>query len=131
MKKFTLIARILLGLVFVVIGGLNGLFHFLPTPPMPEKVTAFFGAMAATGYFLPVVAVCELVGGALLVAGVFVPLGLVILAPLLIQITLFHLFLDRSGLPMAIVMDALEIYLAFFSKAYSPVIRPLFRNAKK
>lgn len=126
MGKGPLIARILLGLIFFVFG-LNGFLNFIPTPPeMPEPMKTFMAGMMATGYFFPLLKATETVCGALLLANRFVPLALVVLAPIILNILGVHTFMDRSGLPMALVLVALETYLAFFSP-YSPPVRALFR----
>ncbi len=130
MAKATLISRILLGLVFFVFG-LNGFIHFMPMPPMEGVAATFFTGMAATGYFLPVLAGTQTLGGAMLLSGMYVPLALVVLAPVILQIFLYHVFVDMKGLGMAVVLGGLEIYLAFFSKAYSPTIKQLFKQGKK
>ncbi len=44
-RKLPTAARLLLGTIFVVFG-LNGLLHFLPTPPMPAAAGAFVGGLA-------------------------------------------------------------------------------------
>jgi uncharacterized membrane protein YphA (DoxX/SURF4 family) len=89
-------ARILLGSIFVAFG-LNGFLHFLPQPPVPEAAGAFFGALAATGYMLPLIFGAQLVGGGLVLAGM-VPLGVAILAPVIVNIVFFHLFLAPAGM---------------------------------
>src|SRR6266851_365668 len=78
MKTAVLIARIVLGFVFLVFG-LNGFLQFLPQPAMPQGAGSFFGALAASGYMLPLLFATQIVGGALVLVGM-VPLGLVILA---------------------------------------------------
>src|SRR3954471_15813355 len=103
MKKLPLVARILLGLVFFVFG-LNGFFHFIPMQPMPEPVMNWFSAMMATKYFMPLVAGTQTLCGLLLLVGMYVPLALVALAPVLINILMFHIFVERSGLGMAVVL---------------------------
>jgi uncharacterized membrane protein YphA (DoxX/SURF4 family) len=104
-------ARILLGAVFVVFG-LNGFLHFLPQPPMPEAAGAFFGALAATGYMLPLVFGAQLVGGLLVLAGM-VPLGVAILAPVIVNIVCFHLFLAPAGIGPAVVVTVLALFLTW------------------
>src|SRR5580704_16454616 len=89
-------ARVLMGLAFVVFG-LNKFLQFLTLPPFPEKAGAFFGALLATGYMIPLVAVTEIVSGALLVIGRFVPLALVMITPVVVNILLFSAFLDPAG----------------------------------
>ena len=112
MDKLGLIARILLGLIFFVFG-LNGLLMFMPMPELTEQAGALMGALAATGYFFPVLKITEIVAGALLLAGLFVPLALILLAPIVVQIFLFHIALEPGGMIMAIVIVVLEAYLGF------------------
>lgn len=111
MKALNLIARILLGLVFVVFG-LNGFLQFLPQPPMPDAAKSFFSGLAATGYMLPLLFAAQVLGGGLVLLGL-VPLGLLILAPVIVNIIAFHIFLAPDGLPLALVVAALELFLAW------------------
>ena len=129
-KKVTVTARIILGLIFFIFG-LNGFFHFIPMQPMPEQAGAFFGGLMASGYFIPVLAGTQTLCGALLIAGAFVPLALIVLAPILVQIVLFHTFLAPSGLPLAAFICILEIYLAFFAMPYAPIVKQIFRCPMK
>src|SRR5213076_1498595 len=100
MKIITIIARSLLGLIFVVFG-LNAFLHFIPMPPPEGQAGAFSGAMFQSGYFY-VVAVLQILGGLLLLSGLFAPLGLTLLGPVIVNILLFHIFLAPGGLPTAI-----------------------------
>jgi uncharacterized membrane protein YphA (DoxX/SURF4 family) len=127
MSKLTLIARLLLGLVFFAFG-LNGFFHFIPNQPMPEAAGAFAGALMNSGYFFPFLKSLEVACGLLLLIGAFVPLALVVLAPIIANIFMFHAFLAPSGLPVALVIGALEIYLSFFAKPYAPIVKQIFRR---
>ncbi|MEA2625169.1 MAG: hypothetical protein QOD06_1214 [Candidatus Binatota bacterium] len=124
MKIATLIARIALGLVFVVFG-LNGFLQFIPQPPtMPEAVVSFMGGLAATRYLLPLLFATQIVGGALLLAGL-VPLALVILAPIIVNIVALHIFVAPDGLPIAIVVAALAVFLAWRHRdSYRPLFVP-------
>ncbi len=123
MGKVALIARIILGLIFLVFG-LNGFFHFMEMPPMPEEAGAYLGALAATGYFFPVLKIFEILSGALLLTDRCVPLALLFLAPIVLQIFLFHAFLDPSGLALPIVIVILELYLGLvvYRSSYSGVL---------
>jgi putative oxidoreductase len=114
MKIAALIARILLGLLFVVFG-LNGFLHFIPGSNMlpPGLAGQFAGAMAESRYLLAVSAV-EIAGGALLLSGFFVPLGLVLLGPVLVNILFFHLFLLPVGYQPGIV--AVILWFVIFAR---------------
>ena len=120
MKALTLVARILLGLIFVVFG-LNGFLHFLPQPALPDAAKSFFGGLAATGYMIPLLFAAQVLGGALLLLGM-VPLGLLILAPVIVNIIAFHIFLAPDGLPLAIVVALFALFLAWAHRdAYAPL----------
>lgn len=89
-------ARYLLGMIFLVFG-LNGFFNFLPMPPMPEKAGAFLGGLAAAQYFFPVLKATEVLCGLSLLSGWYASLALVVLAPISLQIFLFHAFLTPEA----------------------------------
>jgi uncharacterized membrane protein YphA (DoxX/SURF4 family) len=113
MKIAALICRILLGLLFLLFG-LNGFLHFIPgsTALPPGLAGQFAGAMAQSHYMLAVSAF-EILGGALLLSGFYVPLGLTILGPILVNILLFHLFLLPHGAAPGIVCTLLWIVVYF------------------
>jgi uncharacterized membrane protein YphA (DoxX/SURF4 family) len=117
------IARILLGLMFFVFG-LNGFLRFIPEPktPMPEGAVAFAGALMNTGYMMPLVMGTQLLTGVLLLINRFVTLALALLAPILVGIITFHIFLAPATIAPAIVVVVLELYLAW---AYRNVYRPM------
>jgi uncharacterized membrane protein YphA (DoxX/SURF4 family) len=122
-SKLPTVARILLGLVFFVFG-LNGFLHFLPNPPLTPAAGSLLGAFVASGYLLALVKGTEVVVGALLLAGRFVPLALTVLAPVLVNIVAFHLFLAPSGLGLPIVLVAIEIYLAWaYRRSFAPLVQ--------
>jgi len=121
-SKLALSARLVLGLVFFVFG-LNALFPFIPMPPMAPAGGAFLGALAATGYMVPLLAITEAVAGALLLAGLFVPLALVLLAPVLVNIAAFHLFLSPGNVAVVVLALAAELYLAWTHRAaFAPLV---------
>jgi putative oxidoreductase len=116
-----LILRGLLGLTFLVFG-LNKFLHFIPNPPEPPAAMEFFGALFKTGYFLPLLATTEVISGVLLLTGMMVPFALVLLAPIIVNVFMFHLFLAPDGLPVAVVIVALEVVLAWMHRdAYAPL----------
>jgi uncharacterized membrane protein YphA (DoxX/SURF4 family) len=125
--KLPAVVRVLLGLVFFVFG-LNGFLHFLPQPPMPGPAGELLGAFGAAGYMFPLIKGTEVLCGALLLGGRFVPLALTMLAPVVVNIFAFHLVLAPAGLALPIVVVGCEIYLAW---AYREAFRPLLQaNAK-
>lgn len=122
MKYLIHVVRILLGVAFIVFG-LNGFLHFIPGSNQlpPGQAGAFIGAMASTGYFA-VVAGLQVVGGLCLLSGRFVPLGLTLLGPVIVNIDLFHLFLFREGIPIAIVISVLALFLLWVYRYKFPAI---------
>jgi putative oxidoreductase len=120
MKIAVLIARILLGLLFLVFG-LNGFFHFIPMPPPSGLAGQYMGALFVSHY-LVVVFLLQIVGGALLLANRYVPVGLLLLGPVLVNIVLFHSFMAPEGLPMALFATVLWlIVFAGVRKAFAGV----------
>ncbi len=116
-------ARVALGLIFTVTG-LNGFLNFLPAPAsMPEGAIAFAGALMKTGYLFPLLMGTQIVAGVLLLSNRFVPLALALLAPLVVNIVAFHVFLSAPGLALALLVLALEVYLAWaYRGAYQPML---------
>lgn len=106
------VSRVLLGLVFAVFG-LNGFLQFLPMPPMEGAAGAFIGALVASGYLFPLMKGIEVVAGLMLLANRYVPLALTLLAPIVVNIALFHFVLTPGDVGMAVVLLAAEVYLAW------------------
>ena len=124
MKILTIIARILLGLIFVLFGS-NGFLHFLPMPPLPQGVTGeYLHAFFASGYVY-VISGFQVAGGLLLLIGRFVPLGLTILAAIIVNIWAFHLLMAPEGLPPAVVATILELFLVWsYRDRFAGILRP-------
>ena|SRR5581483_6653777 len=110
MKALTIIARVLLGLMFVVFG-LNIFLHFIPMPEQKPSLATDFAKALMESHYMYVIGALQVAGGALLLIGRFVPLGLTLLGPVIVNILLFHIFLERSGLPMAIMVSVLALFL--------------------
>lgn len=120
MKIAVLIARILLGLMFLVFG-LNGFLQFLPMPPIPGPAGQFLGLLF-TSHYVAAVALVEVISALLLLSGQFVPLGLVLLGPVLVNILLFHIFFQPAGLPPGLLATVLW-FIVFFGvrKAFAGI----------
>jgi uncharacterized membrane protein YphA (DoxX/SURF4 family) len=126
MRIAVIIARSLLGLVFLVFG-LNGFLQFIPNPPPPQAARDFFGALFATGYMLKLVFGTQAIGGALLLLGVAVPFALTILAPVIVNIIAFHIYLspEPGAMAPALLVVALEVFLAWYYRAaFAPLFSP-------
>jgi uncharacterized membrane protein YphA (DoxX/SURF4 family) len=117
-RHFPTIARILLGLPLIVFG-LNGILNFIPPPatPLPEAAAAFAGALFKSGYMMQLIGTTQLIVGVLLLTNRFVPLALALFAPFIVNSVAFHAFLEHSGLVMALIFLALELYLAWKYRA--------------
>jgi putative oxidoreductase len=100
MKIANSIARILLGLLFLVFG-LNGFLHFIPMPP-PSGLAGEYMGVLFVSHYLVVVFLVQVIGGALLLANRFVPFALILLGPILVNILLFHSLMAPAGLPLAL-----------------------------
>src|SRR5438132_13040629 len=117
MKIVTFIARILLGLVFLVFG-LNGFLNFLNTGPAPTGLAGqFLGALILSHYYW-VVAALQIAGGALLLVNRFVPLALVLLGPVIVNIICFHVFMNPIGAGPAAVVTVLWLTVFYGKREY-------------
>jgi uncharacterized membrane protein YphA (DoxX/SURF4 family) len=112
-RRLTLAARLVLGLLFLA-SGIAGLV--MPTPPLPADsppaMVALFTGLTGS-YLLTLVKLTEAAVGALLLANRFVPLALLALAPVTVNIVLVHLLLAPSGLPIALVVLALHLFMGW------------------
>jgi hypothetical protein len=110
--KTSNVARVILGLAFLFFG-LNGFLHFF-NPPAPSGDAAIvYTGLVATGYLFPTMFGVMVLSGVMLVVGRFVPLALAFLAPVLVNIVGFHLFLDPGGIGLGAVLTVLEVFLAW------------------
>ena len=124
--KLPIIARLLLGAVFLF-GSVAYFLNLIPPPTdMPARLKTFNEGLMASGYFFTLLKTTELACGLMLLTGFFVPLALVVLAPVSLNFFFVHAMLAPEGLPLAIVIGLLMIYLAFFAEPYARRIRPLF-----
>jgi len=116
MKIASLIARLLLGLIFLVFG-LNGFLHFIPMPPPKGLAAQFGGAIFASRYWVVIFGI-QVIGGVLLLVNRFVPLALVLLGPVIVNIFFFHVLMAPEGIPLATVVVVLWLILAVRYKQY-------------
>jgi len=123
-STFTKILTLILGLGLIIIG-LSKLIHFnfMPSPDFTDEASNFMNSLSNTGYVLKVVGIFEILIGLLLLFNKWVPFALILLAPITLNVLLFHLFLDFPGLILAIIVAILNIVLIY--KNWK-VFRPLF-----
>ena len=69
------------------------------------------------GYFFPLLKITELICGLAFVSGRFVPLATLVIAPIIVNIFMFHAFIDRTGLPVAIFLVVANIFAAYYYRA--------------
>jgi putative oxidoreductase len=105
MKILTHISRFLLGLIFLIFG-LNGFLHFIPMPPPSGVAGQFIGALFVSKHLL-VVSALQVISGALLLINRYVPLALTILAPIIVNILLYHVLMNPTGLGLAFFVTVL------------------------
>jgi putative oxidoreductase len=117
LKIVALLARILLGLEFLVFG-LNGFFHFIPQPPMPPGDMTTFSTLLFTSHYLLPVFVLQVIGGALLLIGRYVPLALTLLGPVIVNILITHIVFQPAGLPPGALAAVLWLVLFFLYREY-------------
>jgi hypothetical protein len=107
-----------------VVFGLNGFLQFMPAPPPQGLAGDFTKALFVSHYFY-VISALQISGGALCLLGRFVPLGLTLLGPVIVNILLFHIFLEPKGLPIAIVVSAFALFLLWANRdAFKGLLRP-------
>jgi len=117
-------ARSLLGLIFLVYG-VNYFVPLLSLPATSPEGQELLDAFAASGFFLPLLRITQIVAGAALLASRFVPLALVVIAPIVVNIVLYDIFLDPAGLPMGILLLALQSFLGWaYCDDYERLLKP-------
>ena len=117
MKVAVMIVRVLVGLVFVVFGA-NAFLNFIPSPPLPANAAGQFVTALISSHYFAVVGAAQLLGGLLLLINRYVPLGLTILGPVVVNILSYHFFMDPPGIPRAIVAAALWFFLFYAYREY-------------
>ena len=116
MKIAVVIARILMGAIFVFFGA-NGLHPFLPMGPMPTGLAGQFFVVFFQSHWVMFVAATQVVGGLLLLVNRYVPLALALLGPVIMNIILYHALLNHAGAQLAVVVTILWLFLFYRYRA--------------
>ena len=122
MKTAVIIVRVLMGLLFIF-AAVVVLFKIVPQPELTGNVKIFMDGVNATGYLMTLIKITELACGIAFVTGRFVPLATVVIAPVIVNIFLFHAFVDTSGLAVAVFLVFANIFLAIANR---DKFKPLF-----
>lgn len=124
MKIATIIVRTLLGALFLF-ASISYLFNLMPQPELTGNVKLFMDGMLATGYMMNFIKITELVCGLAFVTGFFAPLAAVVIAPITLNIFLFHMMVEPSGRPVAIFVLLANLFLGYvYGDKYKPILSP-------
>lgn len=115
MDKLQLVFRLLLGLALLVFG-VDKFLHFMPQPAPPPEAARFLGALVDAGYVFPIIGVVFVVSGLLLLTGKGVGLALVLVAPIFVNIIMYHVCYDMAGIGAGAGLTAMALLLAFFHR---------------
>ena len=130
MKIATIITRSLLGLIFVVFGA-NMFLNFIHMPPPPEGPAREFFTALFMSHYIYVIGALQVVGGLLLFTGRWTPLGLTLVGPVIVNIVAFHALMAPAGLPMAMVVSLLALFLLWrYRENFAGLVKsaPLFSD---
>ena len=122
MRIAVIIVRVLVGLLFLF-ASITYFLNLIPPPEQTGNIKVFNDGLAASGYIMPVVKTFELLCGLAFVSGFFVPLAVVVIFPIVVNILLVHAFLMPEGLPVAVILFAAILFLAY---AHREKYKPLF-----
>jgi len=123
-QKILMIVSILFGLMFIN-AGLNKFFNYMPVPQdLPQNMIDLMKAIMTFGWLMPLVAVVEIAGGVLFMINRFRALGAIVIFPVMVGILLTHIVNEPSGLPIALVLFAIELWVIYENRnKYIPMIK--------
>lgn len=123
-KKILFVVSLLFGLMFIN-AGLNKFFNYMPMPKdMPENMMKVMGAFMTIGWLMPLIGIAEILGGILFIPNKYRALGAIIIFPVMIGILLTAIVNAPSGLPLALVLFAINLWVIIENRAkYLPMIK--------
>lgn len=123
-QKILNILSVLFGLLLIN-GGLNKFLNYMPVPEdMAEEMMKDFSAIMEISWLMPLIAIAEIIGGLLIIFPKTRALGAVVLFPVMVGILLTHVFVDTNGLPIALVIWAILLWIIFENREK---YRPMFK----
>ena len=110
-----ILSRVLFGSIFMIVGGLNGFFDFVPGGQKfeCEPCSLFMNGLDATGYMFPLVKISEFIIGGMILFNLYTSLAIVLASPIVVNIFLYNLFLDQRGIVEATILVACLLYIAW------------------
>ena len=111
-SKVTMALRIVLGLILIIFGA-NKFLNFMPMPELSEGAADFMGALGKTGYMFPLIGAIEVITGLLLIFKKWVPFALILLAPIVVNMLLYHVYFDLAGIGGAAIVSLLTVVLIY------------------
>ncbi len=122
-RKILFVVCLLFGLMFIN-AGLNKFLNYMPAPKdMPESMMKLMTAFKQISWLMPLVGIIEIIGGILFIIPKYRALGAIIILPVMIGILLTNIFNAPSGLPIALVLLAINLWVIFENrKKYAPMI---------
>lgn len=123
-RKILFVVSLLFGLVFIN-AGLDKFFHYMPVPEdLPESMVKVMTSLREVSWLMPLVAVAEIVGGLLFIIPKLRALGAIIIFPVMIGILLTNIVNAPSGLPIALVLLAINLWVIIENREkYKPMVK--------
>ena len=123
-EKILFVVSLLFGLMFIN-SGLNKFFNYMPMPKdLPENMMKVMAAFIEIGWLMPLIAVAEITGGLLFITNKYRALGAIIIFPVMVGILLTHIITAPSGLPLALVLMAINLWVIIENRdKYLPMIK--------
>lgn len=112
-NKILLGVSVVFGIIFIN-AGLNKFLNYMPVPEeMPENLIVLMEAFMQIGWLMPLIAVAEILGGLLFIPNKTRALGAIIIFPVMIGIILTHVFYVPSGMPLALILFAINLWVIY------------------
>ena len=122
-NKILTVLCILFGLMMIN-SGLNKFFNYMPMPEMSEEMMQIMGSFMAIKWIFPLVAIIEILGGSLIAIPKTRALGALVILPVMVGIIVHHLVHDLSGIGIALILFAINIWVIVANwNKYQPIIK--------
>jgi len=124
MKNKILTALCILFGLMMINSGLNKFFNYMPMPEMSEEMMQIMGGFMTIKWIFPLVAIIEIIGGALIAIPKTRALGALVIFPIMVGIFVHHLVHDLSGIGIALILFAINIWAIVTNwNKYEPIIK--------